>query len=82
VTEVKKAEDNTFKCRCEKRVKLANSLHRHAKGYSNELTESEEDGMDAELMNMNDSDASESLITDARVIPADCFGALISYEKC
>jgi uncharacterized C2H2 Zn-finger protein len=31
VAEVKRAEDNTFKCKCGKSVSLPNSLHRHAK---------------------------------------------------
>ena len=33
-------------------------------------------------MDIDDSDASESMNIDDRIIPADCFGALISYEKC
>jgi uncharacterized C2H2 Zn-finger protein len=82
VTEVKRAVDNTFKCKCGKSFKLANSLRRHAKECNDELAESAEDEEERVLMDVDDSDASESLITDARVIPADCFGALISYEKC
>jgi uncharacterized C2H2 Zn-finger protein len=81
VAEVKKGADGTFKCTCGKGFKIPWSLQKHAKECSNELTESKEDGMNAELMDVDDSDASESLIADARVIPADCFGALISYES-
>jgi uncharacterized C2H2 Zn-finger protein len=82
VTEVKRAEDNMFKCKCGKSFKLANSLRRHGKECNGELTESAEDEEERMLMDVDDFDASESLIADARVIPADCFGELISYEKC
>ena len=85
VTEVKRAEDNTFKCKCGKNFKLPDSLRRHAKGCNGELTEPEEDEIWTELMDVDDSDPLELLIADAsiaRVIPADCFGMLICYEKC
>src|SRR5271169_7082329 len=82
VTEVKRAEDNTFKCKCGKGFKLPNSLHRHAKGCNGELAESEEDEEERVLMDVDDSDASESMNIDDRIVPADCFGALIFYEKC
>jgi len=81
VTEVKRAEDNTFKCKCGKSVKLPDSLRRHARTCRGELTDPEQIEREPELMDV-DSDASESLIADARVIPADCFGTLICYEKC
>jgi uncharacterized C2H2 Zn-finger protein len=81
VTEVKRAEDNTFKCKCGKSFKLANSLRRHAKECNGELAESEEDE-ERVLMNVDDSDASESMNIDERIVPADCFGALICHEKC
>ena len=61
VTEVKRAEDNTFKCKCGKIFKLPDSLRRHARICRDELTEQEEDEREAELMDMDDSDASESL---------------------
>jgi hypothetical protein len=35
-----------------------------------------------ELMDVNDSDASESMDVDGRIIPVDCVCALISREKC
>jgi hypothetical protein len=83
VTEVKRAEDNTFKCKCGKDFKLPNSLHRHAKECKDELTEPEEDEEEVILMDvLEDSDASESMNMDDRVVPVDCFGSLISYEKC
>src|SRR5437667_5263793 len=78
VTEVKRAEDNTFKCKCGKSFKLPDSLRRHVKGCNDELTEPEEDEGEGMLMDVDDSDASE---LDDRVIPGDCFGALISYEN-
>ena len=82
VTEVKRAEDNTFKCKCGKRFKLPDSLRRHAKSCNNESTELEEKEREAELMNVNDSDASESMNMNDRIIPIDCVSALISREKC
>jgi hypothetical protein len=82
VTEVKRAEDNTFKCKCAKSFKLPDSLRRHAKGCNDELTKLEEDERWAELTDVDDSDASESLIVDAKVIPIDCFGMLICHENC
>jgi len=82
VTEVKRAEDNTFKCKCGKSFKLPDSLRRHAKECNNESTESHEEEVEVELMDISDSDASESMDVDDRIIPVDCFGALISHEKC
>jgi uncharacterized C2H2 Zn-finger protein len=82
VTEVKRAEDNTFKCKCGKSFNLPDSLRRHAKDCRDELTEQEEDERQAELMDVDDSDALESLDLNDRVVPVDCFGALISHEKC
>src|SRR5271169_3053679 len=83
VTEIKKGEDGMFKCKCGKRFKLSITLRKHAKGCGDELTELEEDEEERALMNvLEDSDASESINVDDRIISADCFGALISYEKC
>ena len=79
MAEVKRAEDNTFKCKCGKRVRLPDSLRRHAKRCNGELTESEERAL---MDVLEDSDASESMNMDDRIVPADCFGSLISYEKC
>jgi uncharacterized C2H2 Zn-finger protein len=78
VTEVKRAEDNTFKCKCGKSFKLPDSLRRHARTCRGELTEQEEDERQAELMDIDDSDASELLDLNDRVVPADCYGALFS----
>jgi Zinc finger, C2H2 type len=83
VTEVKRAEDNTFKCKCGKSFKLPDSLRRHAKGCNDELTESEESEGEGALMDAEeDSDASESMDMDDRVVSTDCFRPLISHEKC
>src|SRR5271169_6882678 len=57
VTEVKRTEDNTFKCKCGKSFKLPNSLRRHVKKCNDELTEPEEDEEERALMNvLEDSD--------------------------
>ena len=83
MTEVKKRMDDTFKCTCEKSFKLPDSLQRHGKSCRDELTEPEEDEEEGALMDvLEDSDMSESMDVDGRVIPADCFGSLISHEKC
>src|SRR5271169_1451436 len=82
VAEVKKGMDGMFKCTCGKEFKIPWSLQKHAKGCKSELAESEEDEEERVLMDMSDSDASESMEMDDRIIPADCFGALFSYEKC
>ena len=82
MTEVKRAGDSTFKCKCGKSFKLADSLRRHAKRCDGELTEPDSKESGEELMNENDPDASEFMNVDDRNVPADCFGALISYKKC
>ena len=82
VTEIKKAEDNTFKCTCGKSFKLANSLRRHAKNCNDELSELKQNEREVESMEIDDSDASESMNMNDRVIRVDCFGPLISREKC
>ena len=82
VAEVKKGADGTFKCICGKGFKIPWSLQKHAKGCDGESTESHEEEAEVELMDINDSDASESIDVDGRIIPVDCFGALISHEKC
>ena len=81
VTEVKRETDNAFKCKCGKSFKLADSLRRHAKGCDDELTEREEKKSGAELMNVNDSDASECMNVNERTVPVDCFGALILMKS-
>jgi uncharacterized C2H2 Zn-finger protein len=82
VTEVKKREDGTFKCKCGKSFKLPGSLQRHAKGCNGESAEPEQDEREVGSMEVDDSDASESMDVDDRVVRVDCFGALISREKC
>ena len=79
VAKVKRGENNAFKCKCGKSFKFPNSLRRHGKGYNDELTKSEKDDEERVLMNVNDSDALESM---NRIVSTDCFGVLISYEKC
>ena len=81
VAEVKKGADGIFKCVCGKGFKVPWSLQRHAKGCSGKLTESQKEEADIELTNGDNSDASEYVDMDSRVIPADCVGALIS-QKC
>ena len=78
VVEVKRGADHKFKCTCEKSFELSWPLQRHAKGC-NKLTELEENEKEIELMNVDDSDASESMNMNNKIIPADCFGALISH---
>jgi uncharacterized C2H2 Zn-finger protein len=82
VTEVKKREDGSFKCKCGKSFRVPGSLQRHAKRCNGELAELEQDEREAGSMEVDDSDASESMDVDDRVVRADCFGALISHEKC
>jgi uncharacterized C2H2 Zn-finger protein len=82
VAEVKKGADGTFKCTYGKGFKIPWSLQKHAKECDDESTESHEEEVEVELMNINDSDVSESMDMDDRIIPVDCFGALISREKC
>jgi hypothetical protein len=61
VTEVKRVEDNTFKCKCGKIFKLPGSLRRHARICRDELMEQEEDERETELIDVNNSDALESV---------------------
>jgi uncharacterized C2H2 Zn-finger protein len=82
VAEVKKGADGTFKCICGKGFKIPWSLQKHAKKCDDESIESHEEEAEVELMDINDSDASESMDVDDRIIPVDCFGALISHENC
>jgi uncharacterized C2H2 Zn-finger protein len=81
VAEVKRGEDNTFKCKCGKSVALPDSLQKHAKRCNDESMELEENEDEAMLMDVDDSSASESVNAEDRMIPADCFGMRISHEK-
>ena len=77
MAEVRKGMDGTFKCTCGKGFKIPWSLQKHAKGCNGELTESEKNEEERVLMDVDDSDALESMNIDDRIVPADCFGALI-----
>jgi len=82
VTEVIKAEDNTFKCKCGKSFKIPHSLRRHAKDCNDEARSHENEEEDVQ-MSEGCSDASENANYNEGTIddsPVDCFGALISQE--
>ena len=79
MTKVKRIKDNIFKCKYEKRFKLPNSLRRYAKECNDELTEPKERAL---MDVLEDFNVSESMNMNDRIILTDCFGALISYEKC
>lgn len=80
VVEIKRTQDNTFKCRCGKSFKLPDSIRKHAKNCIDESMEQGENEEQEVLMNIDDSDVVESMDVDDRIIPADCFGWLISHE--
>jgi hypothetical protein len=83
--EINKGQNGTFICKCEKRFKLSVTLRKHAKTCSGERGEPENIDMENEDMMEEVSDASgmedseERQVSDTSV---DCFGALISHEKC
>jgi uncharacterized C2H2 Zn-finger protein len=82
VTEVKKAEDDTFKCKCGKSFKLPGSLQRHAKDCNGEARSYEDEEKDVQ-MSEGFSDASENANYNEGMIddsPVDCFDALISHD--
>jgi uncharacterized C2H2 Zn-finger protein len=79
VAEIKRENDDTFKCKCGKSFKLPDSLRRHAKTCRDELAESEQIMREVSLMD----DASESMDFSDEVvddIPANCYGSLFSRE--
>jgi len=79
MTEVKRAKDNTFKCKCGKSFKLPDSLRRHARTCRDELTEPEQIERVIPLFD----DASESMDFNDEVvddISADCYGALFHMK--
>src|SRR5271169_4803414 len=83
VTEVKKGEDDTFKCKCGKSFKVPGSLQRHAKDCNDEAMRSHEDEEEDVQMSEGISDASESAELNKEEFddtPIDCFGTLISRE--
>jgi hypothetical protein len=79
--EVKREEDNTFKCKCKKTFHHPISLQRHAKRCNGEPVEPEDDERDGVLINIDDYDASESFSSNGKVIPTDCFRILICHEN-
>src|SRR5271170_5866580 len=60
-TELKKDEGGTFKCKCGKSFKLATSIRRHTKSGKGELRKPRHGEVEAELVDMSGSDASESV---------------------
>jgi hypothetical protein len=79
MTEVKRAEDNTFKCKCGKSFKLPDSLRRHTRTCRDELIEPEQIERETLLFD----DASESMDFNDEVINdiyADCYGALFHLK--
>jgi hypothetical protein len=85
VTEIKKGENNMFICKCGKGFKLSVTLRKHAKTCRGEPSESEDIHMEDVDMLEGVSDASDMMDHDNASIsdtPIDCFGALISREKC
>ena len=80
VSEIERAEDGMFKCKCGKSFQYPDSLRRHAKNCNDRLAEIEEE-REVESMNVDDSDASEPIDVDDRVMPIDCIGTRISHEK-
>ena len=81
VKEVTKEADGTFKCKCKKKFNLPSSLQRHAKRCNNEWVEVEDDRSEGGLMNVDDTDASESMDLDSSLVPDDCYGPTISCEN-
>ena len=81
VVQIKRGEDNAFKCKCGKGFKLPVSLQRHGKNCKGELIAREEEERGAELMDASDLDASENMNMNDRVMPIDCIGTRISLEK-
>lgn len=84
VAEVKKEEDGTFICKCEKRFNLSVTLRKHAKTCRGESSESEDIHMNDIDVIEETSDASGMEDHEDRqvgVIPADCCGTRISHEK-
>ena len=76
--EIRRGDDNTFKCNCGKPFKHPFSLRRHAKECDGELTSPDEEAIDQDISSEeNYSDASESIESDDnRVsdIPSHCIG--------
>ena len=79
VTEVKRAEDNTFKCKCGKRFKLPVTLRRHAKSCRGELAEPEQAEREVSMMDdtLESMDFNDDVIND---IPVNCYSALFHVK--
>ena len=82
MAEVKKEADGTFKCTCGKGFKIPSSLQKYMRRCDNESIELYEEEVEAELIDISDSNTSESMDMDGRIIHIDCFSVLISHEKC
>ena len=80
--EIKRAKDNIFKCKYEKNFKLLNSLYKYIKKYNNKSIKSYKKKIKIELIDINDSDISELMNMNNRIILIDYFDTLISHEKC
>ena len=84
IIEVKRDEDDTFKCQCEKGFKCPSSFKRHAKGCSGKAMESYKGREEDIQMSREGSDALESAEYDDEEeindTPPDCFGTLYSHE--
>ena|SRR5271155_1439818 len=80
VAEIKRGNDNAFKCNCGKTFKLPNSLQIHTKECGDELVSHNGDLNDVDMLREeNDSDVSESCESNddcVNDIPADCFGTM------
>lgn len=83
MTEVKKRDDDMFKCNCGKSFTLPTSLQRHARDCNGDIVDGERIEGEDVSMKEGDSVASEATILqeeDVNDTPMDCFGALISCE--
>ena len=70
-----------FKCKCGKSVNYPDALRKHAKGCNSKLIEAEEDKREGGSMNVDDTDASEPMDLNSRVVLGDCYGSTISREN-
>jgi uncharacterized C2H2 Zn-finger protein len=81
VAEIKRGNDNAFKCNCGKIFKLPISLQKHTKDCSEKVASCYGDLNDVDMLDEeDDSDVSESCESDnncVNEIPADCFGMML-----
>ena len=71
---IKRGEDGMFKCGCEKRCRLPNSMQRHAKSCKGESERQLEKEENAESVSEEEIDISEPMNREVDDIPDDCFG--------